>query len=206
MKVILTENVPNIGNLGEIVNVSAGHGRNYLIPKNLATVADDAHKKSIENQQKRLAKKIEKQKSAAMAVKKKIDGLSIEFVKRVGTNGKLFGTVTTNEIAKEMEKKGLLLDRRQLTVLAPIKSIGAFKINCKVFTDVIAEFEIKVVMDPKQIEEIKAKQEANEKKAAERKAKGEDQAGKKSAASETAAATEEEKIQEEANKILRSYD
>ena len=93
MKVILTKRVPTLGNIGEIANVSQGYGRNYLIPNGMAVLADDSHKKEFENHKRRLTKKIDEEKSAALGMKKKIDGTVIELVKKVGANGRLFGTV-----------------------------------------------------------------------------------------------------------------
>jgi large subunit ribosomal protein L9 len=103
MKVILTEKVPTLGNIGEIVNVSAGHARNYLVPNGFAMVADDSNKKLLAAQQKSLAKKIQAQKEAALELKKKVEGTTIELIKKVGASGKLFGTVTNAELSKELE-------------------------------------------------------------------------------------------------------
>lgn len=164
MKVILTEKVPALGNVGEIVNVSAGHGRNYLIPNKLAVLADESNKKELAAQQKRLAKKIEEQKSIAVATKKKIDGLVVELTKKVGGSGKLFGTVTNTEIAKELAAKEIEIERRLITIATPIKGLGTFDLKAKLFEDVVAEFQVKVVMDPEQAKELKEKQAAANKK------------------------------------------
>ena len=105
MKVILTEKVPFLGNVGEIVSVSAGHARNYLIPRKLAVTADESNKRQLEDGQKRLSKKINEYKKAAEDIKKRIDGQHIELFKKVGGSGKLFGSVTNTELAKELEKQ-----------------------------------------------------------------------------------------------------
>ncbi len=179
MKVILKESVRNLGNVGEIHNVSAGYARNFLLPRNLATVANEANTKMLNNQKRSLAKKIAEQKSEAEGLKKKIESISaFTFEKRVGGNGKLFGALTFNEIATELSKKGIDVDRRILTSDRPLKAIGDFTIIAKLFTEVEAKFPIKIVMDEKQKEEMKAAQ-AKAKKA------------------KAAKATEEKKAEEE---------
>lgn len=170
MKVILTNKVKTLGNVGEIVNVSAGYARNFLFPKKLAVVADTSNTKMLEHQQRTLAKKVDAEKKVAMDLKKKIDGTTIEFIKKVGLNGKLFGTVTSNEIATELEKQGVSVERRQITIEDQIKGVGTYNVKAKIFAGVEAEFKIKVVQDAKQAEEMKA-QLAEMKKAKEAKAK-----------------------------------
>lgn len=169
MKVILTEKVPALGNIGEIVNVSAGFGRNFLIPSKKAVLADESNKKVLENEQKRLAKKIAEEKSAAEALKAKLDGVTLELVKKVGGNGNLFGTVTTAEVAKELAANGIVVERRVLVIETPIKTLGSFDVKAKLFKDVEATFKVKIEMDPKQAEELKKMQAAAAKKKAAKK-------------------------------------
>ena len=197
MKVVLLENVKSVGNVGEIVNVSPGHARNFLIPNGLADVADEGNQKSLMQQQKMLAKKIAEEKAAAESKKSKVDGLVLEYVKKVGMNGKLFGSITTKELSESLLEKGVEVERRQLTVSNPIKAIGSYDIKAHLFDGVDANFQVKVVMDPAQAEELKAKQAAAEKRAAEKKAK---------ASEETEESTEETKtdsLDDEVNQILR---
>ena len=186
MKVILTDNVKSLGSVGEIVNVSQGFGRNYLIPNRLAVLADESNKKQMEDHQKRLAKKVAEQKAAAEEVAKKLNGLTVELIKKVGGNGRLFGTVTNSELAKKLSEQGIEVERRLITVDTPIKTLGTFDITAKLFKDVEATFKVKVEIDPKQAEELKKKQEAAAKKAAKKEAKKEDAEG-----SEETEATEE---------------
>ena len=161
MKLILTEKVTHLGNIGEVVNVSAGYGRNYLIPKSFAVVANDSNKKELDNHKKRLAKKFAVQKAAAEEVKAQIDGMTIELIKKVGNNGRLFGTVTNTELAAELLKlKEVEIERRLIIIENPIKMTGTFDVHTKIFTDVVANFKVKVMMDPAQAEEMKKKQEA----------------------------------------------
>ena len=184
MKVILVEKVPTLGNVGEIVNVSQGYGRNFLIPNKKAVLADDAHKSELENSKKRLKKKMDEEMKEALATKKKLNGVNLELVKKVGASGRLFGTVTTSELSKHLGEKGIVVERRVLSVSDPIKKVGNYTVKVKLFTDIEAEFSVKVIMDPKQGEAIKAKEEDPKEESRE--------------------LTEEEKLKAEADKILRS--
>ena len=185
MKVILIERVSTLGNVGEIVNVSAGYARNFLFPKRLAKLADLANTKILTHQKNILAKKIEAEKKEFVELKKKVDVVSIELTKRVGANGKLFGTVTTTELAKELEKLGLNIDRRQIVIENQIKGLGVYDVKVKLFTGVDASFKVKVVQDQKQVEELKVAQ-AEAKKSKELRAQQE----AKAAEAETAEAKE----------------
>ena len=192
MKVILTEKVATLGNIGEIVNVTPGHARNYLFPRKLAVLADESKQKQLENQKKRLQKKIQAEIDAANAVKGKIEGKVIELVKRVGANGKLFGAITNADLAKELATREVAVERRQIVLEAPIKGLGNFDVKVKLFTGVEATFKVKVTMDPKQVEELKAKEvEAKKRKAEEKIAKATAEKEAAEAAAKAAAQQEE---------------
>jgi large subunit ribosomal protein L9 len=205
MKVILTEKVPALGNIGEIVNVSAGHARNFLVPNGLAMVADDSNKKLLAAQQKSLGKKVQAQRDAANEIKKKVEGMTLDLVKKVGASGRLFGTVTNAELSKELENRGVAIERRLIHLESPIKGLGIFNAKAKIFQDVEATFKVKVSIDPKQAEELKLAQEealkaseARKKAAAEAKASGE-------TATPVAEMTEEQRLKMEVDKLLRSF-
>ncbi|MBC7712414.1 MAG: 50S ribosomal protein L9 [Rhizobacter sp.] len=205
MKVILTEKVPALGNIGEIVNVSAGHARNFLVPNGLAMVADDSNKKLLAAQQKSLGKKVQAQRDAATEIKKKVEGMTLELIKKVGASGRLFGTVTNAELSKELENRGVSVERRLIHLESPIKGLGIFNAKAKIFQDVEATFKVKVSIDPKQAEELKLAQEealkaseARKKAAAEAKASGE-------TATPVAEMTEEQRLKAEVDKLLRSF-
>jgi len=169
MKVILTERVKTLGNVGEIVNVSEGYGRNFLIPGKFAVLADESNKKEMADHEKRLAKKIAEQRADAQAIATKLGGITVSLIKKVGGNGSLFGTVTNVELAKELAKQDIAIERRMITIETPIKTTGEYEISAKIFTGVEATFKVKVEMDPVQAEEMKKKQAALEAKAKERK-------------------------------------
>ena len=171
MKVILTDKVKSLGTIGEIVNVSAGYARNFLFPRQLAVLADEKNSNVLKDKQKALAKKVAAEKDAALDIKKKIEGLTVELIKKVGTNGRLFGAVTTQEIAKELEKHGVHLERRLLQVDGSIKTLGTFDVKAKIFHDVVANFKVKVAIDAAMAEELKKQQEEAQRRNAEKKAK-----------------------------------
>jgi large subunit ribosomal protein L9 len=200
MKVVLLEKVKSVGNVGEIVNVSAGHARNFLIPNGFAVLADEGSEKAMGHHQKMLKRRIEEEKAEAATIQGKLDGIVVEFVKKVGMNGKLFGSITSTELAKELDAKGFEVERRQLTLETPIKGIGTFNVKAHLFEGVDANFQVKVVMDPAQAEELKAKQLAAQKRAEKKKA----EAAANAETSEEAPQTEEGAMNEEVNKVLRS--
>lgn len=204
MKVILTEKVPTLGNIGEIVNVSAGHARNYLVPNGYAMVADEGNKKLLAAQQKSLAKKIQGQRDAAVELKKKIEGTTLELIKKVGASGKLFGTVTNAELSKELENKGITVERRLIHLESPIKGLGTFNAKAKIFQDVEATFKVKVAIDPKQAEELKKAQEEAVKAAEARKKAAVEAKDNAAAATPAAEMTEEQRLKAEVDKLLRS--
>ena len=173
MKVILTEKVKALGTIGEIVNVSAGFARNFLFPKKLALLADDKNSNILKDKQKALGKKIGAEKDAAMDLKKKLEGITVELIKKVGQNGRLFGAVTSQEISKELEKQGLSVERRLLTVDGTIKSLGVYDVKAKLFGDVTATFKLKVAIDAAMAEQLKKEQAEAQKRNADKKAKTE---------------------------------
>lgn len=195
MKVILTEKVPALGNVGEIVKVSAGHARNYLVPRKLAVIADEGQKKMVDNHLKRLEKKIAEEKKTSTDLKGKLDKLSIEMIKKVGGNGKLFGSITSMELVKELEKQGLSVEKRMIHIENPIKQLGQYEIKVKLMTGIEAKFKVKVTMDEKQAQEFKEK-EMKALKEKKNKAAKKAEEGEKVEAADAAADTEEKADQE----------
>lgn len=203
MKVILKETVKSLGNVGEIVNVSAGYARNFLIPNGAAVIADESNTAQVKHFEKLLSKKVEADKSAAKTVATAINGLNIDLVKRVGSSGKLFGSVTTHELSLELGKLGHEVERRHLLLENPIRAVGKYDVKAKIFGDVEAAFTVTVKMDPKQEEENQKKAEelAAAKAAKEALAKEQEESNENGEKTEL---TEEEKLKMEANRILRS--
>ncbi len=158
MKVILTERVKSLGNVGEMVSVSSGFARNFILPNSLGVIADEKNKKIMEDQQRRLQKKMDEERKKAEELQNKVKSLTLEFVRRVGSNGQLFGAINGAEISKELEKRGIIVERRLVVIESPIKQLGEFQIKLKLFAGVESAMKVKVVIDPAQAEENAQKQ------------------------------------------------
>lgn len=171
MKVILLEKVKSLGNIGEIVTVAEGFARNFLLPRKFALVADAKNSNVLKDKQKALGKKVAEEKNAAESIKKKLEGTTIEMIKKVGLNGKIFGSVTSQDVSAELEKKGIHVERRLITIEGTVKSLGTYDAKAKLFgSDVIANFKVKVSIDAAQAEELKKQQAEAAKRNADKKA------------------------------------
>jgi large subunit ribosomal protein L9 len=144
MKVILKEDVHNLGVIGTVVDVAKGYGRNYLIPRNLAVEASSKNIKQFEHQKKIILAKAEKIKIAAGDVADKISALSIVIEAKAGEEDKLFGSVTTKDIADEIAKQGIQIDRRKIILQEPIKRLGTHDVSVKVHPEVTATLKVEV--------------------------------------------------------------
>lgn len=147
MEVILRKDVQNIGEAGDIVKVKDGYARNFLLPQNLAEVST---KGAVENREKNIARikaKQEKLHAEALELAKKIEGLEvIELSAKAGESGKLFGTVTTKKLAEELKAKlGIDVDRKTISLDAPINHVGQFSMLIKLTSKVKANLNISVV-------------------------------------------------------------
>jgi large subunit ribosomal protein L9 len=167
----LLEKVKNLGNIGQIVSVAEGFARNFLLPRKFALVADGKNSNVLKDRQKALGKKIQAEQAGAVAIKGKLDGLTLDIIKKVGQNGKMFGSVTTQDVSKELETKGIAVERRLITIEGSAKNLGTFDCKARLFgNDVVANFKIKVMIDPAQAEELKKQQAEAAKRNADKKA------------------------------------
>jgi len=147
MNVILRENVPNLGSIGDLKKVSSGFFRNYLFPKGLAVHADENNIAQVEHQKRALKKKLAALRADQEAFKAKLEGISVVFRKKAGENQKLFGSITNQDIAEYIESKGISIDRHKIELDAPIKKLGSFKVAVKLMDGIAAEMNISVVAD-----------------------------------------------------------
>ncbi|MCE9625613.1 MAG: 50S ribosomal protein L9 [Deltaproteobacteria bacterium] len=149
MQLILREDVPSLGKAGEIVKVRDGYGRNYLLPQKKAVLADANNMKAIEAQKKHIeaqrAKSMEKANEAAG----KINGLEITITRAVGSNDRLFGSVTKIEISAALREKGIQIDKHLIELEAPIKTIGTYDVGVKLHPETKAAFKLWVVREEK---------------------------------------------------------
>jgi len=144
MEVILKEDVPKLGNRGEVVKVAEGYGRNFLLPKKLAIEATTANKSVIEQMKAAAVRRSAKEKADAEALSKQFDGLEVSFTRKAGENDQLFGSVTAGDIAEALEKKGFHVDRRKIQLHEPLKTIGEFTIPVKLHKDVTTHLKVTV--------------------------------------------------------------
>lgn len=145
MQVILQEDVPNLGRAGDIVKVRDGYGRNFLLPKDKAIVADPKNVKQLEHNKKLVASKQSKMKGDAEKLAEKLKELSITISREAGEEDKIFGSVTTKDIADALRGEGYIIDRHDIKLEAPIKQIGIFDVGVRLHTEVNGTLKIWVV-------------------------------------------------------------
>ena len=154
MEVILKEDVAKLGARGEVVNVAEGYGRNYLLPKKLAVEATKANKAVIGQMKASSVRKLAKEKGDAELLAKQFEGVSLQFTRKAGEHDALFGSVTSADIAHELEGRGFSIDRRKLELDQPLKSLGEFSVGIRLHKEVTVE--IKVVVAKQDSEEHSA--------------------------------------------------
>ena len=144
MKVILNADVKGLGKKGDLVNASDGYARNFLFPKNLAVEANATAMNELKNREASKAHHIAEEKSAATAAYQKIDGKDVVLHAKAGSNGKLFGAITSKEIAAEISNAyGVDIDKKKVSV-ADIKSYGEFTAEVKLYNGIVAKVIVKV--------------------------------------------------------------
>lgn len=145
MKVVLLQDVKGSGKKGELVNVSDGYARNYLLPRNLAREADAQALNELKNAEQSKKFKIETETAAAKANAAKLNDTVLTMTAKAGKGGKLFGSVTAKEIAAELKKKfGIDIDKRKIVLDTDIKSFGTFNCEVKLYTGVSAKLKVMV--------------------------------------------------------------
>ncbi len=144
MKVILKENIENLGQIGDIVKVAPGYSRNYLLPKGLAIEATDKNAKALEHAKRQLAYKKNKALESAKALVAKLEALAVELTHQAGEEGKLFGSVTNMEIANFLKNNGFDIDRKKIVLAEPIKQVGEYSVPVKIHPEITATLSVKV--------------------------------------------------------------
>ena len=144
VQVILSEDVHALGDAGEIVSVKPGFARNFLIPQGKGMLATAERVHQVEHQQRVISEKLAKEMSDLKSVKARLDGTKLEIEAQAGEEGKLFGSVTAQNLAELLAAKGLEVDRRKIVLQEPIKTIGEHTIAIRLRSDVVAEFKVTV--------------------------------------------------------------
>jgi large subunit ribosomal protein L9 len=142
MEVILKQNHPHLGERGKVVEVADGYARNYLIPKKLAVLNTPGNKASLESEKQFEEIKIEKEVVSAEEIKEKIDGKEFEIVAKVGKEGKLYGSITKQDIADLIEKEGVVIDKKSMDVEDHIREAGTYEVQINLFKDVKAQIKL----------------------------------------------------------------
>ena len=147
MQVILKEDILNLGFKGDVVNVKKGYGRNYLIPQGKAVIASESALKMLAEDNRQRAHKLAKIKADVEALAASLNGVSISIATKASESGKVFGSVTSVQIADTLAEKGFTVDRRLIALKEPLKELGAHKVVIKLHKEVSAEVEVVVVAE-----------------------------------------------------------
>ena len=144
MKVILKEDVQNLGQQGDVVEVKSGYARNYLMPQKLAILFTKQQKKSIEEAQRVEERKLEREKDQLESVLKQVEGLSLSLKMQSEEDSKLFGSVTKLDVVKLLEENGITIDKKYVDLSSPIKTLGEHKVNIVFTKEMSASFTLTV--------------------------------------------------------------
>lgn len=145
MQVILTQNVDHLGQAGELVKVKPGYARNYLLPRSMAVVANRGNIKQVEHERRLAMARREKEHKIAQGHAALLENLTVEIMAQAGEGEKLFGSVTSRDVADALAAKGIDIDRKKLDLADTIKTLGEHTITVKFASDVAATFKVKVV-------------------------------------------------------------
>ncbi|MGI6460847.1 MAG: 50S ribosomal protein L9 [Candidatus Hydrogenedentales bacterium] len=168
MKVILSENVPHLGDMGATINVKDGYARNFLFPRKLAVPADSGTAKELEHQRRQIARREEKVRAGLTQAAKELEGLTLEIKARAGENEKIFGSVTTGMLAEKLRELGHEFDRRQIELEEPIKSLGIYSVPLRLMQGITANLKVWVsATEPEEAAETKTVEAESAKEAEE---------------------------------------
>ena len=147
MEVILRQDVDELGLEGDIVKVAKGYGRNYLIPQSIALEATEHNRKALELQRKKIELKRVRVKDEAEKVKTVMEKVVLTFSQKSGEEGKLYGSVTSMDVASQLKDQGIDIDRRKIVLEKPIKELGEFQVEIKIYPEVSAAIKVVVKAD-----------------------------------------------------------
>ncbi len=147
MKVFLREDVKNVGKIGDVVNVSDGYARNFLFPKKLAVEANTKNIKEFEHNKRIIQERAAKIRDASRATAEKLSALSLTIKAKAGEEEKLFGSVTTMDIAEALKAAGFEIDKKKISLEEPIKRLGEYSVEVKIHPEVTASVKVQVVAE-----------------------------------------------------------
>ena len=152
MEVILKEDVNKLGHRGDVVKVADGYGRNYLLPGKLAIEATSANRAVIEQMKNSAIRKSAKEKTEAEALSTQLSAVELVFERKVGENDHLFGSVTSGDIAHQLELQGFTIDRRKISLEEPLKQLGEYHVPIKLHREVTSHLKVTVKGDQPEAE------------------------------------------------------
>ena len=144
MRVILTEDIPKLGNAGDVVRVKRGYGRNYLLPKGLAQLATEGRVTELEHQKRIIEEKVKKDVADQQKMGAALAGVAISFEMQTNEEGRLFGSVTNADIQAQLAEKGFELDRRKIALAEPIKQAGEHEVTVRLHREVLVTLPVVV--------------------------------------------------------------
>ena len=144
MKLILREDVPNLGKSGDLVSVKPGFGRNYLLPRKLAVLANESNVKQLQHDREVISAQQAKQRGAAQSQAQKLEAVVVRIRRKVGEQDKLFGSVTSLDIAEALATQGLKVDRRAIHLAEPIKTTGKHAVEIRLHREVTSSIHVEV--------------------------------------------------------------
>jgi large subunit ribosomal protein L9 len=147
MEVILREDVEKLGHRGQVVKVTPGYARNFLLPRRIAVPATGANKKIVEQEREAYLRREAKVQNDAQDLAKLLSSVELNIAQKAGENDQLFGSVTVADLAAALEKKGYIIDRKKIQLDEPIKTLGDFKVNVKLHKEVTVELPVHVVRE-----------------------------------------------------------
>lgn len=147
VEVILRKDVADLGLAGEMVNVRPGYARNYLIPQGIALVATEGNRRRFEEERRQVEQSAEREREAAQELAGELEGREVSFVRRASESGRLFGSVTAADIADELEKEGVAVDRRAIRLEDPIKDLGEHEVPVRVHMEIEPTLKVSVVAE-----------------------------------------------------------
>ncbi len=145
MELILKETINSLGREGDIVKVKPGYGRNYLLPKGKAVIANAENKAIFEKNRAEIEARLADERSLAEAIAKKLAGISIEIAQLVGEDERLFGSVTAADVCEKLAELDIKVDKKQIILTDPIKTLGEFAVPIKVGFDISTDIMVKVI-------------------------------------------------------------
>lgn len=147
IQVVLTEDIENLGRVGEVVSVRGGHGRNYLIPQGKALPATAANLAMVEERRKVFEAAAMKQRNEAAELANRMNQLALSVARKAGEEDTLYGSVTSGDVADLLEAQGVVVDKRRILLTEPIKQLGEFVVPVRLHPEVTAEVKLQVIQD-----------------------------------------------------------